>query len=100
MYLKGYFRTEITYKPLLDTANDMNLPNYGSEIKLKVRADGQVGQKYRGNELVNSSDYVYVTDYPMVKGSEVNGYPVKIVSPVLNLNGSIDHYEVVVGSNG
>lgn len=97
MLISSYLRTPARLKRLSSTENDMNLPEYIDEEIVMVRADGTAGLRYGDNKIINSTDYVYICESDIPLGSLLNDFPVKAVEPILELNGTISHYEVVAG---
>lgn len=100
MQVKAYFKTPIRLKRLLTTENDMNIPEYSDEEVIYCRADGQVGLRFSGNKIINSTDYVYLVGDLITVGSILNDMPVKNVEPIYEFNGLISHYEVIAGPAG
>jgi len=107
MHLKGTFKTRVAYKPRIGLSEDLDLPIFGPEEQLLVRADGQAGVRASGNELVNSSDYAYITTRKMNRQDEIacteDGYgfmPVKAVEPLRDVRGKIVAYVIYAGALG
>jgi len=97
MDISRYLNTPVTWRKFLGDDNDFNAPEYAEPVTIMCRIDDGVKFKVRENQLEVFNAYTYMTLEKISPRDLLDGNVVIISKPIYKLNGSISHYESVVG---
>lgn len=97
MFVKNYMKTPVKHRKYLGDDNDFNAPRYSDPVEIMCHIDA--GAKFKtsenGIELFNA--YTYSTMEKISVRDMLDDQVVIMVRPIYTFNGTISHYEAVVG---